>query len=291
LARRKKLLQPLKRLLAAFALICLSTPAIAHDISQVIYYAAGPGETLQSIAQRFDLGIGELRSANRGVTNEGLKDEGGILALPAFHLLPAIPHEGIVINLAERRLYHFIDPMTWESFPVTIGKEGWETPTGTTYIVRKRADPTWIPPDKIRAEDPNLPAFIGPGPDNPLGKYALDLGWDGFRIHGTNNPSSIGKQSSHGCIRMYPADIERLFNGVSEKEKVTVINVPYKLAWRDNTLFLEVTPPAAGATERPVSENDIKQTVSGVGAADIDWDTVLYAAKKREGIPIAIGRR
>jgi L,D-transpeptidase ErfK/SrfK len=261
-------------------------------LGEHMYTRVQKGETLYDIAQKYDVGIGEIRAANPTVSDATLK-AGRVLVLPTSHLLPDVEHNGIVINLPERRLYYFDDPSGPMTFPVTVGKEGWETPMGVTYIANKRTDPTWTVPDKIRAEDPDLPAVVPPGPDNPLGKYAMDLGFNGIRIHGTNNPRSIGKQSSHGCIRMYPADIENLFNRVPLKTKVTIINQPYKIGWLNDTLYLEVAPPAAGTVARSVSVADVKSTLESKvdGMALVDWDTVEVSVKRRDGMPVAIGRR
>ncbi len=274
---------------ALFARVCCAAEA-GGTLGEHMYYRVGRGEDLYSVAQKFDIGIGELRSANPRVNEAHLK-AGTTLVLPTAHLMPNVTHQGIVINLPERRLYYFDAPGGALSFPVTVGKEGWETPTGTTYIANKRVDPTWTVPDKIRAEDPSLPAVVPPGPDNPLGKYAMDLGFPGIRIHGTNAPTSIGRQSSHGCIRMYPADIEKLFNLVPLKTKVTIINQPYKIGWQGNNLMLEVAPPAAGSVARNVSTEEVKAALNRSPVrAYVNWDVIDMTVKRRDGMPVTIGR-
>jgi L,D-transpeptidase ErfK/SrfK len=278
-------------LLLAFLFARGACAAATAPLGEHMYYRVVRGDDFYSVAQKFDIGIGELRSANPHVNEAKLK-AGTMLVLPTAHLMPDIPHQGIVINLPERRLYYFDSPQGALSFPVTVGKEGWETPEGVTYIANKRVDPTWTVPDKIREEDPTLPAVVPPGPDNPLGKYAMDLGFPGIRIHGTNNPKSIGRQSSHGCIRMYPADIEKLFNLVPLKTKVTIINQPYKIGWKGNTLLLEVSPQADGAVARNVTLNEVKETLNQMpGRAYVDWDTIDMTIRRRDGMPVAIGRR
>ena len=264
---------------------------IGQPLGQHLYYPVAKGEDFYDIAQKFDIGIGELRAANPRVDEARLK-AGQTLVLPTSHLMPDVARQGIVINLPERRLYYFDAPSGPMSFPVTVGKEGWETPMGVTYIANKRENPTWTVPDKIRAESPDLPAVVPPGPDNPLGNYAMDLGFEGIRIHGTNNPKSIGKQSSHGCIRMYPADIEKLFNMVPLKTKVTIINQPYKIGWLGDNLLLEVAPPAAGTVARAVSVNDVRTTLNQklTTQALVDWETVEVTVKRRDGMPVSIGR-
>jgi L,D-transpeptidase ErfK/SrfK len=296
-SRRATLHLRLALIYAAMALLILLFTRTAHaaamgePLGTHMYYRIAQGEDLYDIAQKYDIGIGELRAANPRINESHLK-VGQTIVLPTAHLMPDVDHSGIVINLPERRLYYFDAPGGPVSFPVTVGKEGWETPTGATYIANKRENPTWTVPDKIRAESPELPAVVPPGPDNPLGKYAMDLGFSGIRIHGTNNPKSIGRQSSHGCIRMYPADIEKLFNMVPLKTKVTIINQPYKIGWHGGQLLLEVAPPAAGSVARSVSSSEIREALNTrlTSRAMVDWSTVDVAIKRRDGMPISIGR-
>jgi L,D-transpeptidase ErfK/SrfK len=144
--------------------------------------------------------------------------------------------------LAALRLFRFDGSGQVETYPVSVGRGGWDTPTGTTTIVRKREKPEWTVPASIRAENPSLPKVVPAGPKNPLGEYALTLGWDGYLIHGTNAPSSIGKPSSHGCMRLYPEDIEALYALASVGDNVTVIESPVTLGQSAGQLYLQVTP-------------------------------------------------
>ncbi len=275
-------------------------PADDEVIGQVTFYAVQKGDTLYSVARTHDLGIVEVMAANPGV-DVWQPETGRVLSLPTAHVLPASPRRGIVINLSELRLFYYSDSHTVMSFPVGIGKEGWPTPVGTTLIAKKRIAPVWIPPASIRRETPDLPEKIPAGPDNPLGNYALNLGWPGFVVHGTNYPRSIGRRSSHGCIRLYPEDIATLFERVEPGTKVTVIDTPYKLGWRDDQLWLEVTPEQYQADE--IIEHGIirSQTIpDGLDAAvietagentRIDWYAVDRAVKTRTGLPVAVARK
>ena len=116
------------------------------------------------------------------------------------------------------------------------------TPLGTTTVVGKVVRPTWFPPQSIREEKPYLPEMVPPGPDNPLGEYELRLGWPAYLIHGTNKPYGVGRNVSHGCIRLYPEDIERLFSEVQVGTPVRVIDEEIRLAWVDGELYLAVAP-------------------------------------------------
>ncbi|MCD8520508.1 MAG: L,D-transpeptidase family protein [Alphaproteobacteria bacterium] len=165
------------------------------------------------------------------------------LTIPTWDLIPDGPRDGVLINLPEMRVYVFLkDKNKPQTFPIAIGREGLETPYGTTSIVRKAADPIWRPTPRMRSEDPNLPAQVGPGPENPMGTHALYLGWAGYAMHGTNKPYAIGRRASSGCIRMYPEDIVTMFDMLPVGTKVTTVNQPIKLAWIDNVLYLQAHP-------------------------------------------------
>jgi L,D-transpeptidase ErfK/SrfK len=258
------------------------------------------GETLITIAQEEKVGYVELLAANPGV-NPWIPRAGTHLLLPTAHLLPDTRREGVVINLGDLRLYYFPDgggPAV--SYPLGIGRDGWETPTGDTTIVRKRASPTWTPPSSIRAERPDLPACVAPGPGNPLGDFALNLGWNGYVIHGTNKPAGVGRRVSHGCIRLYPGDIAALFAAVEVGTPVTVVDQPVKLGWGGTELYLEVHPTQAQVDDieagRPITPTplpDLRHQVhqaAGSEAGRIDWRAVRETTRQRRGIPVRITR-
>lgn len=261
-------------------------------------------DTFHEIARRFDLGYVELVAANPGI-DPWLPGEGTELILPTAHLLPDAPREGIVINLAEMRLYYFEEPgAAPESYPIAVGREGRNTPLGTTQVVRKAENPTWYPPASIRAEKPELPPVVRPGPDNPLGAHALYLGWPAYLIHGTNKPWGIGRQASAGCIRMYPEDIERLYSRVPVGTPVTVVNQPVKIAWIGDELFVEVHPTDSQAAQLeldgtfdPVASgqtvaNIVAQVRHAAGKEQdrLDYQTILEAALERRGYPVQVTR-
>lgn len=269
-------------------------------IGSVETYRIKKGDTLYTVARKFDLGIVEVMAANPGV-DPWMPEEGSAIVLPSAFVLPAAQPGAIVINLSELRLYLFMDKAKVMTFPIGIGKEGWETPLGSTRIVRKREAPVWFPPDSIRAETPDLPAFVPAGPENPLGTYALNLAWKNFVIHGTNRPYGIGRRSSHGCIRLYPEDIPLLYANVDVGVKVTVIDKPYQLGWQDGRLWLKVTPDQRQADE--IMTHGTRKTagdlagireavVAAAGpAAEIDWAAVDAAVKNRSGLPVRVAER
>ena len=217
-------------------------------VLQVTY--ARHEDTLPDIARRFNLGFDEITRANPGV-DPWLPGEGTRIVLPTQFVLPDAPTEGLVINVAALRAFYYPtaakgEQRTVVTFPIGIGKIGWATPLGTTTIVSKRKDPYWTPPESVRkeheAEGDILPARVPPGPDNPLGAYAMNLGWPSYLIHGTNKPAGVGLRASHGCIRMYPEDIATLFDSFAIGTKVTVVDQPVLYRWQSDSLYVQSYP-------------------------------------------------
>jgi L,D-transpeptidase ErfK/SrfK len=263
-------------------------------------YVTRQSDTLLDVARDHDLGYVEIRAANSGI-DPWLPGEGKTLVLPTQYVLPDAPRRGIVINLSELRIYYF-PPGGGEprSFPIGIGGEGKETPVGRTRIAGKRRDPVWIPTKSEHEEDPDLPPSIGPGRDNPMGEYALYLGWSGYAIHGTNKPDSVGRRDSHGCIRLYPEDIERLYREAGIGTSVTVVNQPAKAGWLGGDLYLEVHPTqedadaleTEGVPQSPIAidADNLVIEAAGIDAARLDWYTVHLAEMRRDGVPVRITR-
>jgi len=204
-------------------------------------------DTLLDIARRFDVGYNEIVTANPDL-DPWLPGSGKRVLVPNRFILPDAPHKGIVINLAEMRLYYYPPKKKNQlqqviTHPIGVGREGWTTPLGKTRIIQKKKDPTWTPPASILAEhlekgDP-LPKVVPAGPDNPLGAYAMRLGMPGYLLHGTNRPFGVGMRVSHGCIRLFPEDIEHLFGVVAVNTPVEILYQPYKAALDGTDLYLE----------------------------------------------------
>lgn len=211
---------------------------------------ANEEDTLSDIARRFNLGYEEIVSANPGV-DPWLPGAGTEIVIPTQFVLPDAPRTGIVINLAAMRLFYFPKAKAGElqqviTHPLGIGRVGWKTPEGTTRIASKQENPAWIPTPSIRkehAENGNpLPAVVPPGPDNPMGTHVLRLAWTYYAIHGTDKPPSIGLRGSHGCLRMYPEDIVRIYHDVPVGTPVRVVNQPRLFGWRGRALYLQAYP-------------------------------------------------
>ena len=262
-------------------------------------YVTREEDTLLDIAKDRDLGYVEIRAANPGI-DPWLPGAGRTVILPSQHVLPDAPRRGIVINLAELRLYYYPLHGEPQTFPIGIGGEGKETPVGRTVVADKRAHPVWIPTKSEHEENPDLPASVGPGPDNPLGDYALYLGWKGYAMHGTNKPYSIGRRDSHGCIRLFPDDIAWLYRAVAPQTPVAVVDQPAKVGWIDDELYLEVHPTQADAdaleaegaprSTEAIDADDLVVKAAGVDAPRLDWYTIHLAETRRDGIPVQITR-
>jgi len=256
-------------------------------------------DTLIHLARGNELGYVELRAANPTL-DPWIPGKGAEIILPMKHLLPDAPRKGIVINLAEMRLFYFKEkgeaPIT---YPISVGREGLDTPTGTTKIIRKKDGPTWRPTERMREEDPSLPEVVPPGPDNPLGTHALYLGWPQYLIHGTNKPYGIGRRVSSGCIRMYPENIKKFFPQVPVGTPVTVVDQPIKMGWSDSKMFIEVHPnqeQSAAIEEdrsadlREITSDEINEITEKAGEYSdyINWEIVRTAVREHRGYPIAI---
>jgi L,D-transpeptidase ErfK/SrfK len=270
------------------------------SLREIRSYRAVHEDTLLDVARRFKLGYVEIVAANPN-TDPWIPGEGTDVVLPTVHLLPRAESEGIVINLADMRLYYFgAGGEAPRSYPIGIGRDGLTTPLGSTAIVRKRKDPSWHPTARMREEDPELPEIVPPGPDNPLGNRAMYLGWPAYLIHGTNKPWGIGRRSSSGCIRMYPEDAEELFELVEVGTKVTVVDQPIKLEWIDDALFMEAHPTQHQSDELeldgrftpelPSEVVDRVLAVAGDRASRLDWSRIRRATIERRGYPIRITR-
>jgi L,D-transpeptidase ErfK/SrfK len=270
------------------------------NLRETATYRASYEDTLLDVARRFHLGYVEMVAANPG-TDPWIPGEGTEVVLPTVHLPPQTDLEGVVINLADMRLYYFDKPGGRpRSYPIGIGRDGLTTPLGTTTIARKTKDPTWRPTARMRAEDPELPEVVPPGPDNPMGTRAMYLGWPLYAIHGTNKPWGVGRRSSSGCIRMYPEDAEELYDLVEVGTKVTVVDQPIKLEWLDGALFMEAHPTqqqsdqleVEGRFQPELPSKVVDQVLAAAGdqASHLDWSRIRRATVERRGYPIRITR-
>lgn len=267
---------------------------------------ASPEDTLPDIARRFNVGYEEIVRANPGV-DPWLPGAGRSVVMPTRFILPDAPREGIIINVAAMRLYYFPphkkgEPQIVYTHPIGIGKVGWLTPQGATTVVSHVKDPIWRPSAALRKDHfkdngEDLPAMVEPGPDNPLGKFELTLGWRGYLIHGTNKPYGVGLRSSHGCIRLYPEDIEKIYAMVTNGTPVRVVNQPFLFGSHDQQLYLQAysvledDPRDWDHAQKKLLSHalaaHIQKTLQAAGS-QMDWQSVAAITHAPRGIPVPV---
>ncbi len=302
------LLRAIGKTIASLAALCalharaetlILPPADVDLAGHIQHVEAAHEDTLLDIARRFDIGQDEIVLANPEV-DRWLPGAGTRVIIPSRYILPSADRTGIVLNVPEMRLYFFPPqsepPGVVQTYPVSIGRMDWNTPLGRTAVASKTRNPSWHPPESIRLEaaasgEP-LPEVIPPGPDNPLGNYALRLARPGYLIHSTNRPFGVGMRVTHGCIRMYPEDIEVLFPAIPVGTRVEIVNQPIKLGWLFDTLFIEVHPPLEEHQVPP--ELLLETAMDLVNAAwqqrpfVLDGHALQEALRQQRGIPVPI---
>ncbi len=279
-------------------------------------------DTFVGLARTYNVGFEELKQANPGV-DAWLPGAGTKITIPSRYVLPRAAQQGIVVNVAELRLYYFpadskpppegVAPGSRRviTHPISIGRLDWSTPLGVTKVTGKVVNPSWYPPQSIRdehaARNDVLPRIVPPGPENPLGKHAMRLALGSYLIHGTNKPSGVGMRVTHGCIRMFPEDIEALYKTVPVGTSVNIVNQPVKLGWTaDGTLYLEAHPAlhesnfdgesvaSDAEADEPVQESPLTSLMRAYIAAtdqrrvELDWNAAERVAQGGSGIPEAV---
>jgi len=263
------------------------------------YYNVQSGDSIAKIAQHYDVGYNGLEQANPDY-NVANVSAGTTLKIPTYHLLPNQGRQGLVINLPEMRMYYYpAGSAEVYTYPIGIGKIGRTIPVTLTSVTRKAENPTWVPPDSIREFNLEqgivLPQVMPPGPDNPLGPYAIYMRVPTYLIHSTIFPESIGKRASFGCIRMFEKDIENFFPSITRGVPVAIINAPTKVGLNNNHLYLEVHPALeehSGAYDAslPGIVSKISHNYKNIPML-VDWQAVSYIAQERDGIPHNVGVR
>ena len=256
--------------------------------------------TFSDLAREYGLGYDEIVAANPGIDPWLPGDETPVL-LPTQYVLPDVPRRGLILNIASKRLFYFPevaagDPVHVLTYPIGIGRVGWETPLGETKVVSKARDPVWYVPASVRRENAELgyplPAVVPPGPDNPLGHFVLKLEMPGYLIHGTNQPYGVGMRVSHGCIRLYPENIEPLYDMVGIGEPVMIINEPYLAGWRDGELYFESHAPLEDdeitPEERMQEIFDRTRATSGAFIEQAEQDHAHAIAGNARGVPVRV---
>jgi L,D-transpeptidase ErfK/SrfK len=230
----------------SFALT-FTIPEQENIIGNIQTTTVQPGESLGDIGKKFDVGVYEMIEANPEL-DPWTPQVDSMVIIPTQFILPAGKRTGIIINLAEMRLYYY-HPKTnlVTTYPIGIGRKGWVTPLMEAKVLNKQYNPTWQPPISIIKEhaingDP-LPTTVPPGPRNPLGEFAIYLSNPGYLIHGTNRPGGIGLRTTSGCIRLFPEDIKSLYNLITIGTPVKIIHEPYKIGIQNNNIYIETHEP------------------------------------------------
>jgi L,D-transpeptidase ErfK/SrfK len=265
----------------------------------------GKEDTLPDVARRFNVGYEEIVRANPGV-DPWIPGVGRKVVVPTQFILPNAPHEGVVINLAAMRVFYYPkhkrdEPQIVYTYPIGVGKAGWRTPEGVTKIIAREENPTWRPGAGVRKEhadnDDPVPAVVPPGPDNPLGKFKFTLGWPEYLIHGTNKPYGVGLRSSHGCIRLYPEDIEMMYKAVPIGTSVRVVNQPFLFGWHEGRLYVQAYTvfeddtrnwSKAPKTQLMKSMTPQLQKLIKDSHTEIDWDAVAQVIKAPRGLAVPV---
>jgi L,D-transpeptidase ErfK/SrfK len=277
--------------------VTFDLPEEGNDlVGQSFRYTTHYEETFSDIARIYDIGYRQMVAANPEV-DPWLPGDGSEIVIPQQYILPPGPREGIVINLAELRLYYYPkDKSVVITYPIGIGREGWSTPTGKTKVIGKKEGPSWTVPESILKEheeegDP-LPDVVPPGPDNPLGSHAIYLAMSGYLLHGTNKPYGVGMRVSHGCIRLYPENISSFFKEVETGIPVRIIDKPYKAGWLNGELFVQVHPPLAEyVEERGHNQTELVNAVISKLQKDgrrPDWKQLQNYADQKTGLPMPL---
>ena len=297
----------------SLAALCVAGPVAALElplpppgediVGQVQVIKAKYEDTFADLGTTYDLGYSEMVAANPGV-DAWLPGAGTEIVLPTRFILPPGPREGIVINLAEYRLYYYPKGRNVVyTFPLGIGREGWGSPIAHTTIIAKTPNPTWTPPASIKAEhaadgDP-LPNVVPAGPDNPLGPFKFTLGTPGYLIHGSNKKFGIGMRTSHGCFRMYNNNVLELASMVPIGTPVRIINEPYKFGVSEGKVYLEAHAPLEDGDQKTLTLMDKHAVVintllkrdEAAGKLHLDWEMVREIIAGEDGLPIQIAEQ
>lgn len=276
-------------------------PPKGNDLFGKLQFArVKKGDDFEKIARRYDVGFYELVEANPYVNPAHLKPN-TILIVPTQYLLPHVARTGIIINLAAMRLFYFPEGKNYfYTYPVGIGKQNWSTPLGELHIIQKTKDPVWIVPNSVfkyrRAHGDPVPKIVQAGPDNPLGKYAMRLSIPTYLIHGTNEPDSVGRRSSAGCIHLYPEDIKQLFAMTPLRTRVFIMNQPYLAGWNHDNLYVEAHLPLVeerkALTNVPVVVKAlITSLLDNESITVVDWKKADRVVEEHTGIPTQISNR
>lgn len=246
----------------------------------------GSEDTLLDIAYQRRLGFEAVARLNPGV-DPWIPVPGTVVILPTRFILPDADEAGLVVNIPEMRLFDFTVQDGPEVFAIAIGDQADPSILGEFQVGNKREDPVWNVPASIREEKPTLPRQVPPGPDNPLGSRWITIGRTSYGIHGTNVRWSIGREATHGCLRLYEDEVRRLYERVREGTRIQIVYQPYKWGSDGKRLYLEAHPDPYGLVPDRLTAFEVPRALGLLGAIDLElaWSTLEEA----RGIPVAVG--
>jgi L,D-transpeptidase ErfK/SrfK len=272
-----------------------ATGELSPVVGHVQQYRIVPKDTLLDVARNADLGFREVKDANREV-DEWIPPAGRVVVVPTRWILPRSRQNGIVINIPEMRLYMFPrrtkpgEEVVVRTWPIAIGTDDTPSPVGPFTVISKDKNPTWYVPDSIyRTMDPPRRHVVPPGPDNPMGAYRLKLSHGLFSIHGSNTPWAIGRETTHGCLRLYPEDLPVLYKMVKPPMNGEMVYEPVKVGAVDGHIYIEVHDDVYhrfhsldAEAKRVVDEAHL--------SAKVDSDAMRAAVRERTGVPVDVTR-
>jgi L,D-transpeptidase ErfK/SrfK len=213
-------------------------PQAVTVIGAIQHHRIKKGDDLLELARQYGLGYSELGVLYRQ-WDPFLPPAGAEITIPTLWIVPDCRYHQLVVNTGEMRLYYFVHNATQVyTFPIGMGVLDFKTPAGLFRVVEKKVNPTWHIPKALQKKYGM--AEMPPGPDNPMGELKLTLSWGDYGIHGTNMPLGVGRLVSHGCTRMYPEHIRKLFSMVPVGTKVEYIYQPAKIGFRQGRIYLSV---------------------------------------------------
>jgi L,D-transpeptidase ErfK/SrfK len=272
--------------------------SVVTVVGQTRRYEPEKGDTFLDLARYFDLGFNEIADANPNSDEWIPATVGEPLTIPQEFVLPCCTYSGIVVNIPEMRLYYYpkkgAGARTVQSFPVGLGREDWRTPVGKFTIRSKDLNPTWVIPESIRKErvaDRGYSETMIPGgdPKNPLGKHRMRLSLNLYGIHGTNIPWGVGMLVSHGCVRLYPEDIERLFPKVAVGTPGEFVYQTVKVGMRSGRVYVEVHKDLYGIQPGPWRQATKLLEQQGL-LERVDEGKLEAAVEAQSGVPIDVSR-
>ena len=272
--------------IAAQALAGGRAPALRPLLGRSDSALVEPGDTLLDVAYRRRVGYQAVERLNPGV-DPWIPVPGTVVLLPTRYILPDSDEQGLVINLPEMRLFDYTVKNGPEVFALAIGDEADPSLLGEFVVGVKRKNPVWRVPASIRAEKPELPAEVPAGPDNPLGSRWMTIGRTSYGIHGTNVRWSIGREATHGCLRLYEDEIARLYDRVREGTRIQIVYQTTKWGRDEEHIYLEVHPDLYG---RSLDQFAALAVPRALGLLELlDLELVLHALEEARGVPVPVG--